>query len=160
MFLCFPIMERRCLHLPHTACLTNCPMLVTSWIHSLLYYSPPKLKEGNIYKGCYVSFKLFWLVRKIPTSHQHPCMTTSKGECLCQKPGLHNHFGKNRFFLDQQASHVWFTSRRLNTRLFLWFLLPLHQSFCCASSTPENLLKPFRITEVNFQQGQLMPCSL
>lgn len=54
--------QRRCPYLPlqiQFACLTNCPMLITSWTLLLLYYSRPKLKKENMSKAFYLSFKFF-----------------------------------------------------------------------------------------------------
>lgn len=90
-------------------------------------------QEGKHIQGLLSKFPIFWWARKLPTPHQQPCATTSKGECLCAR-NLCCRINLERMDLFR-PTFTWLTSCRSNTCLFIWFLLPLHWSFPCALST-------------------------
>lgn len=121
--LCFSAShQRRCPYLPlqiQFACLTNCPMLITSWTLLLLYYSRPKLKKENMSKAFYLSFKFFAQQERAQPNigiHEH---RQQRESVFVPETFAVEVCGKDWICVDHQTSHTRLTSRRLNTHLFV-----------------------------------------
>ena len=61
---------------------------------------------------------------------------------------------------NRQTPHMWLTSCILNTCLFIWFLTSFVLKLSLCLELSKTFTETVRNPELNFWQGQLIPCSI